>query len=161
MLFDLHSTPSRPSLDRAAIAKATPRVQSSARWFWWIAGLSAINSLVVHTGGGEFTFVLGLAVTQIGDAVFRETPAFALVFDALALGFFVAIGAMAIRGHLWAFVVGGVVYLADAAVFAFFGDWLPVGFHGYALYCIFIGGQALREEIAAAKASVAGEPPVM
>lgn len=157
MPLDSHLPRPSPLVDRAAIAKAHPRVQSSARWFWWIAGLSAINSLVAHFGEGGVSFVIGLAVMQIADAVFREMALVALAFDALVLGFFVFIGAMALRGNLWAFIVGGAVYLADAAVFAFFGDWLPVGFHGYALYCIFIGAHALREALASAKRAASGE----
>lgn len=94
--------------------------------------------------GGEFHFVLGLAVTQIVDAVFQELKIVAVFFDVVVLGFFVAAGAFAARGHLWAFWVGAVAYLADGLVFALFADWVPAAFHAYALYCIVQGVIALR-----------------
>jgi hypothetical protein len=132
------------SVDRAALARSHPSIAAAARWFWWIAGLSVVNS-VVSLAGGSFNFVVGLAATQIADAVFRPLPALALVLDAAAVLFFVAAGALARRGWLSAFVVGGLVYAVDGAVFAWFGDWLAAGFHAFALYQLFRGGRDLRD----------------
>ena len=44
------------------------RVKSSANWFYWIAGLSVVNSIVVHTGS-SWSFIAGLGITQLIDAV--------------------------------------------------------------------------------------------
>ena len=133
-----------PAVDAAAIARSSVRVLGAARWFWWIAGLSVINSVVEHTGG-SFNFVVGLAGTQIVDAVFAPWLIVAVLCDALAVTFFFFAGYFAQRGRLWAFALGGLVYAGDGAVFAWFGEWLPVAFHAYALFFIFNGGRELRE----------------
>jgi hypothetical protein len=137
-------------VDKEAIAKAAPRVQSAARWFWWIAGLSVINSVVLLTGG-TFNFVLGLAVTQLADGAFHNLKIIALVFDALVVGFFFGAGFFAKKGHLWAFVVGGIAYLGDGIVFALFSEWVAVAFHAYALFMIYHGWNVLRTELQSAR----------
>lgn len=151
-MFSENASPITPPLlvDKVALAKASPRVQSAARWFWWIAGLSLVNSAVVLSGG-TFNFVLGLAVTQVADAIFQQLKIVALLFDALALAFFVGMGFFAQKGHLWAFVVGGIAYLCDGVVFAIFGDWLPVAFHAYALFWVFHGWNELRAALRKAR----------
>ena len=50
------------------IAQYEKRFRSGASWFYWIAGLSIVNSLVVHLQG-QWAFVIGLGITQIIDAV--------------------------------------------------------------------------------------------
>ncbi|HVU17820.1 MAG TPA: hypothetical protein VHD32_12910 [Candidatus Didemnitutus sp.] len=138
------------SLDRVAIAKAEPAVQRAAHWFWWIAGLSVINTAILAFGG-DIHFVVGLGVTQILDVAFRQIIAVALVLDVFVVGFFVLMGVFAARGHLWAFVIGAICYLVDGAIFAYFGDWLPVAFHAYVLFCLFKGWNHLRESLRAAR----------
>ena len=50
------------------------RYKSGARWFFWIAALSLITSLVSFSGGG-FGFFLSLGVTQVIDGFARGMPA--------------------------------------------------------------------------------------
>jgi hypothetical protein len=164
MSSEVASTVLPPPLlvDKAVIAKASPRVQTSARWFWWIAGLSLINSAVVMTGG-EFHFVLGLAVTQVFDALLHEYKILAAVLDIVPLAFFFAAGMLAKKGFGWAFVVGGVAYLCDGVIFALVGDWIPVAFHLYALFWIFQGWKELRVALNAAcrRPNQPPEPTIM
>jgi hypothetical protein len=153
------STITPPRLvDRVALAKANPRVQSAAHWFWWIAGLSVVNSAVL-LAGGTFNFVLGLAVTQVADGIFQNLRFIALFFDVCVVGFFVAMGAFAAKGYGWAFWVGGLAYLADGLVFAVFGDWIPAAFHAYALFCIVQGLIALRTAVRTAETAASVTPP--
>ena len=42
--------------------------KGGANWFFWIAGLSVINSLII-TFGGEMSFVIGLGITQFIDGI--------------------------------------------------------------------------------------------
>src|SRR5688572_28411552 len=42
------------------------RLKSGASWFYWIAGLSIINSIAALSGAG-WGFIVGLGVTQIVD----------------------------------------------------------------------------------------------
>ena len=43
-------------------------VSGGASWFYWIAGLSLVNSAIVLFGG-QWNFIVGLGVTQIIDAI--------------------------------------------------------------------------------------------
>src|SRR5437879_316354 len=93
--------PSPPTVDKIALVKASPSVQKAARWFWWIAGLSVVNSAVA-LGGGNFNFVVGLGFTQLVDAIFQNLKILALVFDAITVAFFFFAGFFALRGQFWA-----------------------------------------------------------
>src|SRR5512138_3090367 len=44
------------------------RIKSGAAWFYWIAGLSLINS-VAALSGSKWGFILGLGITQVFDAI--------------------------------------------------------------------------------------------
>ena len=44
------------------------RLKKGAGWFFWIAGLSILNSIIGLTGGGV-NFILGLGLSQIIDAI--------------------------------------------------------------------------------------------
>ena len=57
--------PESPKDDPIKIAKS---FENGSKWFYWIAGLSIINS-VAHLAKGDFSFVIGLGITQIVDAI--------------------------------------------------------------------------------------------
>src|SRR4051794_40879026 len=42
--------------------------RNGANWFYWIAGLSLVNSVILLTGGNTFFFI-GLGVTMMADAI--------------------------------------------------------------------------------------------
>jgi hypothetical protein len=135
-----------------ALAGLQRRMKSGANNFYWIAGLSAINSLVTIFGGG-FYFVVGLGITLIIDGLatgisqeLGGSPLvlglgflFSLFFDAI----FVAFGYFAGRGHRWAFIVGMVFYSLDALLMLAFKEWLGFGFHLFFLWGVWGGFQAL------------------
>ncbi len=139
-----------PAMPRnvAELAQALPGIRQGARWFWWIAGLTAVN-VGCELAHADINFVLGLAFTQLGHAWFADSQGTALAIDALCLGFFFLVGQQAQRGAAWAFVLGMAVYLVDGLVYLKFQDWLPVAFHAYALYSI---GRAFMALQAAKKA---------
>jgi hypothetical protein len=138
-------------VDRAALQKA---VANGASWFFWIAGLSVLNTILT-LAGVEWSLVLGLGTTQIADglAVAIGGAAFAvpIVVNLVVVGLFVLFGVYARKGRYWAFVVGMVLYGLDALIFVPFGDWLPVGFHAFALVMIALGVNALRKLRAAGR----------
>ncbi|MDF3056104.1 MAG: hypothetical protein K0R17_319 [Rariglobus sp.] len=37
-------------IDRKSIMAANPSIGSAAKWFWWIAALSLINTVLIHFG---------------------------------------------------------------------------------------------------------------
>lgn len=140
---------------QAEIENQSQALRSGANWFYWIAGLSIVNSLV-QLFQGEWGFVIGLGITQAFDgfaASFSEgvepnialiIRGFALVMDILVALVFVFFGWMAGKKKGWAFVTGMILYLLDGAIFLLVQDWLSIGFHGFALFCIFGGYSALK-----------------
>src|SRR5262245_46353942 len=48
------------------IAVLEKRIKGGASWFYWIAALTLVNTIVVQAGS-EMSFVLGLMVSQIID----------------------------------------------------------------------------------------------
>ena len=129
--------------------KLHQRFRSGASWFYWIAGLSIINSAMALSGKG-WGFIVGLGVTQIIDAFangFGSSTgmAIAIVLDAMVAGMFILFGVLAGKGHLWSFIVGMVLYAFDGAIFLISGDWLALGFHVFVLFCIFAGFKACQQ----------------
>lgn len=125
-----------------------PIVKSSARWFWWIAGLSLVNA-VMFLSGSDINFVLGLAMTTFATALFQHAPAVAVVLIAVTVGFYFAMGWYAQRGKLWAFYAGLALYVVDALIYLKFEDWMSVGFHALAAFFIAKGVMRVRELSAA------------
>lgn len=131
------------------------RLRGGATWFWWIAGLSIVNSLIM-VSGGKWNFVIGLAITQFIDAIAQllakelspsggaVITAFGLALSAVVAGMFVLFGFFARKGMLWSFIVGMVIYAFDGLIFLWLGSWLSVGFHAFALFGLYNGLKAAR-----------------
>ena len=124
------------------------RVKSSAGWFFWIAGLSVINTFIAISGGG-LAFVTGLGMTRFVDGISTDPsnpdatlPVLGLIITVSMAGAFALLGFFARNGHSWAFVVGMVVYAMDAAILLALGSMLGFGFHLLALFYIFMGLRA-------------------
>jgi hypothetical protein len=136
----------------ATVAGADPataaQLKGGASWFFWIAGLSLINSIVAFTGS-EWGFILGLGITQIFDAIGQNIEgggkAIVLVLDILAAGVFIFFGVFANKRHTWAFIVGMILYALDGLIFLVAQDWLGLGFHVFVLFCLFRGLQGCRQ----------------
>lgn len=144
------ATAAAPALDvnaevRLALEK---RLRSGADWFFWIAGLSVVNT-VVALSGSEWGFILGLAVTQVIDAIGRGMGptgvVIAVVLDLVIIGLFVFFGIFARKSKNWSFIVGMLLYAADASLSWLASDWLGLGFHVLALFFLFSGLKASQE----------------
>lgn len=150
------------------------RAQSGARWFYWIAALSLVTS-VVALAGFPFRFIVSLGVTQVVDAIANAAAAelggvpkvIAFFFDLLAAGMFALVGLFASKKYGWVFLVGMAVYLADALLFIIVRDFLGIAFHAFALYSIYGGYRAcerlraLEREERDAQTYTPPPPPVM
>ncbi|MGH8459215.1 MAG: hypothetical protein ACRESV_07685, partial [Nevskiales bacterium] len=118
------------------------RHKGGAAWFFWIAGLSMLNTIVGLTGG-EWGFIFGLAVTQVVDEIAKMTggggvaTVAALIIDVFIAGILVLIGVFARKGHVWAYWLGMVLYAMDGLVSLIIGFWLGVAFHAFALFSIY------------------------
>jgi len=137
-----------PGVAPAQTAVAAPQLKSGASWFYWIAGLSLINSIVSFTGS-SWRFLFGLGITQIFDAFGNSIGSggrgAALVLDLAAAGVFILFGVFAHKAHTWAFVVGMALFALDGLIFLLRQDWIGVAFHLFVLYCLFRGFKACRE----------------
>jgi len=140
----LQVSPSIPGQPGAGPSRPIdPVVQSSARWFWWIAGLSLTNMALLRTGTNT-QLVVGLGVSMFADVAFGVNNPVGLAVAVLAMGFFVLMGRQAQRGRLWAFYLGIAAYALDGLLYANYRDWMPVAFHGLIIYFISRGVLALR-----------------
>ena len=117
------------------LAQRLPGFLSGARWFWWIAGLSAVN-VACDLAHANVNFVLGLAFTLLAHGAFESNIAIALVIDVFFIGGFWLIGLQAQKGRTWAFALGAAVYVCDGLIYMKFADWMPVAFHALALFYI-------------------------
>jgi hypothetical protein len=126
-------------------AAQAAQLRGGASWFFWIAGLSLINSLAALTGS-NWGFILGLGVTQVIDAIAQEIggagPLVGFALDLGAAGLFIGFGILARKGLAWSFVVGMILYGLDGLLFLLVGDWFGLAFHVFVLFCLFKGLQA-------------------
>src|SRR5260370_4340546 len=57
--------------------------QRGANWFFWVAGLSVLNSLLIHSGAGIY-FVVGMGLSLLADGLAdhlsQQHPAQAVIF---------------------------------------------------------------------------------
>ena len=127
---------------------AGARVRAGARWFYWIAGLSLLNSILV-IAGASLHFVVGLGVTTVVDALAKTLGGAGtlldLVINGTVAGIFFLFGSFAGKSQKWAFIVGMVLYGLDGLLLLAFKDVLSVGFHAYALYAISRGLSAVDQ----------------
>ena len=144
------------TVNRALVARSEPEVMRGANWFWWIAGLSLVNTVMIHSGS-ETSFVVGLGFTMFADVMFKGHKFIAFGIDAVALGVIIGLGFFSRQGHFWAFVTGIVLYTLDALLYLYLGEIMPVAFHGLALFYMFRGAKRLREALR--EAAVPAPPP--
>ncbi|MDO8587831.1 MAG: hypothetical protein Q7T82_12425 [Armatimonadota bacterium] len=115
---------------------------SGGNWLYWIAGLSVVNT-VITLFHGKITFVVGLGITRIMDAVVAQFGNTAAIVAApvsfFFAGIYVALGYCACRRMRWAFITGIVLYSLDTLIVLSIKDWFSVAFHAFALYCMFAG----------------------
>jgi hypothetical protein len=137
-------------------AKLLQALRSGANWFYWIAGLSLLNS-VIQMFDSDRSFVVGLGITQVFDAVASAGAkdlgsqggtilrGIAFALDLCVAGVFALFGWQAGKRRRWAFLVGMFLYFLDALIFLLVQDWLSLGFHAFALVGIWAGFSSLRK----------------
>jgi hypothetical protein len=132
------------------------RVRRGASWFYWIAGLSVVNSIIVLSGSNVH-FLVGLGITEAFDAAGKQAAGVgsgvALAVSLVAAGVFAMFGYFGRKMQLWAFVVGGALYLLDAGILVAFADYFGAAFHAYVLYRLYLGLAAAKNVAAVRPAS--------
>ncbi len=132
--------------DAARTALESQR-RSGGQWFYWIAGLSLINTVLALTGQ-DWHFILGLGVTQLVQELTQQSGAAGLKAGLVSLGvigLFAVLGQRAVQGYRWAFVLGMTLFALDGAIFLLVHDWVGVAFHAFALVMIWRGLAAARQ----------------
>ena len=144
-----------------AMANLARAINSGGSWFYWIAGLSIVNTLIAMFNG-KIVFVVGLGATQIVNEFIRHYHGTATVIglpiNIAIAGIYALFGYCACQRMKWAFVVGMVLYSFDALIFLLVKDWLAVGFHAFAMYGIYRGVKALSL-YRRLEAHLASQPP--
>jgi len=155
------SAPSAPAMRTPPAGAAAPasvtesvehqqlerRRRIGARWFYWVAGVSLLNT-VVALAGEHRRFIIGLGATQVANGLAARTGrgwAPAILLDLLLIGGFVLLGYLALQGQHWAFPVGIGLYALDGVVFVAARHWVGLGFHVFVLIMICKGFQAARQ----------------
>ena len=129
------------------------QIGSGANWFYWIAGLSFIN-LLIMLGDGNIHFIVGSSFVEFCAAVGKEGGSVGYVGSFFVLGLFLFLGRFANRPVKWAFMLGMVVYALDGFLYVAFEDILPALFHVYVLFRLYKGMSAvtpyleLRQDLA-------------
>ncbi len=122
-------------------------VLHAADWFFWLAILSVINSLIVYNYQTPNTPV-ALGITQWVDgtsAAFNPTMSTgALIIDILIAAALATFGLLARRGIDIAFVVGIFLYVIDAFLAIGLRDVFGFGVHLVALFFLVKGLLASR-----------------
>lgn len=122
----------------------TSGMQSAASWFYWIAGLSAVNFILALSGAG-FSFAVGSGAVDFCAALARGiggfNPVYALV-GVLVIVLWVLLGVQGGRGSLAAFIVGVIMFALDTLLVLAAGNFIGIAVHAYILFRL---GMGLKE----------------
>jgi len=151
---------------QAQHAAVYQRYKSGANWFYWIAGLSLVTSIISFAGGG-WRFLISLGATQIFDGLaeglstdFGGAPkVIALVLDIFVTALFVLFGVLAGKKMLWVYMIGMVVFALDGLILLPFGDLIGVLAHGVVLFFMVRGYMAGRELVTLEQSMAQAPPP--
>ena len=131
------------------------RLKSGANNFFWITGLSLVNT-IIYVMGGSITFVMGLGITQVVDGFTRGLGAdggsssvvisfVGLAIDAAIAGMFILFGILARKRNRLVLVFGAILYIMDALIFVYVQDWYGALFHALMLIGLWNGYKAMGE----------------
>lgn len=147
-------TISQPMLLAQKIVGLEKQMRSGVDTFFWIAGLSVVNT-VVYLFGGSASFVIGLGATLVIDVLTKKLAtdlasdggmifqAIGIILDVLIMGLFVLFGILGRKKYGTAVMFGMVLYVLDALIYLYLGDWMSVLFHGWMLFILWGGFQAI------------------
>jgi hypothetical protein len=146
----LYTTETADLMEQTKIEK---QMKNGANWFFWIAGLSLINTIVFLFDGSIY-FVVGLGITQVVDGLMYyaaedfgpELAPFVqivgLAINLVIMGIFLFFGLRARKGKRWAFITGLILYGLDVLLLIWAGDLFSILFHAVALFGLVQGLRA-------------------
>jgi hypothetical protein len=115
----------RDEMEAAELVELKRRARSGGNWFYWIVGLSGINTILALAGADLF-FVIGLGITELFA---YYSTAVGIITYVLAGAVLACFGVFATRGRTWAFFTGLALYGLDGLLFIMVGDWFSILFH--------------------------------
>jgi hypothetical protein len=121
------------------------RINTGANWFYWIAGVTLVNSVTTYSGS-PFRFVMGLGATQLLDGFTSGShlSSVAVGIDALVILTCAIVGRYARTGRP-VYIVGMIVYGLDTLIFVVLRDIAGLAFHGFVLWNLLRGVRAFGE----------------
>ena len=144
-------------------AEYAHKYKSGAGWFYWIAGLTLITSIITFAGG-NWRFLISLGTTQIIDGIAAGLAAelggsapkiIALFLDMILTAVFVVFGVLANKRLLWAYILGMAIFVIDGLISLIMQDLIGVVAHVVVLVFMvpgFLAGKKmleLEQEVAA------------
>ena len=154
------------NFDNVRHAELTQSYKSGANWFYWIAGLTIVTSIIAFAGGG-IRFLISLGITQLIDGVAEvistegggpAAKVVALVVSLLISAVFIIFGYLANQKMLWAYIAGMVLFVLDGVLSLMVQDWIGVVAHVVVLFFLFRGFQAGRELVSLEKVMAESAP---
>jgi hypothetical protein len=144
--------------DHIKHSELAQRYKNGANWFYWIAGLTIVTSLIAF-GGGGIRFLISLGSTQLIDGIAEvlaprlggAVKVVALVLDLVVTALFVLFGWLANKKHLWAYILGMVAFGLDGLVNLMAADVIGVVAHVVILFFLVRGFLAGREMVSLEK----------
>ncbi|MEO0452791.1 MAG: GYF domain-containing protein [Verrucomicrobiota bacterium] len=138
----------------AAVDEYLATFQSGAYWFYWIAGLTVLNAILIAVSS-PVILALGLGAAElvswmaydVETGEIDSTMMWIAVGVAIVLSLLMAgIGWMASQGNRIIYLVGMVIVALDTIFYIFpIFSIIALAVHGYALYAMFNGFAALQK----------------
>ncbi|HTG85707.1 MAG TPA: hypothetical protein VL907_01685 [Pyrinomonadaceae bacterium] len=137
-------------------AEYAHKYKSGAGWFYWIAGLTLITSIITFAGG-NWRFLISLGTTQIIDGIAAGVAAelggsapkiIALFLDMILTAVFVVFGVLANKRLLWAYILGMAIFVIDGLISLIMQDLIGVVAHVVVLVFMvpgFLAGKKMLE----------------
>ena len=123
--------------------KLEQKKKNAIDWFYWIAGISLLNTLLLMTkssiyllfglGISNLIVATGMAFSQTSNSWVPQLISFILA--SLFSGFFILVGRKGMESRRWV-IVGLIIYALDLIPLILLDDVLSVGFHLFALLAI-------------------------
>jgi MFS family permease len=137
--------PETNEIPLAKLMQWEKQFRDGANWFYWIAGLSALSSILLLIGS-NFISAITLGSTQFLVAIGQLIPEMAIaavIASVLILGVFVLLGYLSNKGHRWAYIIGIILFALDTLLQLWVQDFFGMAFHALALYFLIVGVIAL------------------
>ncbi|MDA0244370.1 MAG: hypothetical protein OT477_13210 [Chloroflexi bacterium] len=150
------STLASQAQSTAAVMRLDQQFRNGLGWFYWIAALSLINTVLLRTGS-DWNFIVGLGITQIIDVIALEAAKSAsenaaqiiynvgVVLVMATTGLFALFGLLGRKGYQVIAIIGTVLYALDTLIFILVGDIPSIAFHVLGVWGLVSGIKAYRQ----------------